>query len=337
MAQTQTINKIEISPKTILLIFGFYFLFQILYLVKDIILGLFVAVILSTALNPLVSKLEKLRIPRAISVLIIYLLLIVFVVFSISTIVPPLVQQTTNLIKSFPSDIITQNIHLEQLNFQAIELLSSQLTNVLSVIKVISSTFSIIVAIVTFLVITFYLLIERKHLHRYIKIFFNSKEAEKEAEAFVNKFELQIGGWVRGEFILMMTIGVMTYIGLSLLRIEYALPLALAAGILEAVPNIGPTLSAIPAILVAYGTTMNPVTTLFVVALYILVQQLENHIIVPKVMQSSVGVNPLVTILTILVGLKLGGIIGGVLAVPIFLVLKLVYQDLIKPRNQLQT
>ena len=100
---------------------------------------------------------------------------------------------------------------------------------------------------------------------------------------------------------------------------------------LEIVPNIGPTIAAVPAALVPMMTGQNPITSIFVIALYILIQQVENNLIVPKVMQSAVGIHPLVTIILIIMGLKISGISGAVLAVPVFLVIKVIYNEVIQP------
>jgi predicted PurR-regulated permease PerM len=124
---------------------------------------------------------------------------------------------------------------------------------------------------------------------------------------------------VRGELTLMTIIGVLTYIGLSLLGIPYALPLAILAGFLEIIPGIGPILSAIPGILL--GLTISPVMAIAAAALYFLIQQIENTVIVPKVMQKATGINPLVTMISLAVGFKMAGVLGAILAVPIVIVL----------------
>jgi predicted PurR-regulated permease PerM len=122
----------------------------------------------------------------------------------------------------------------------------------------------------------------------------------------------------------MITIGVITYIGLSLLSIPYAIPLALAAGLLEILPNLGPTLAAVPAVAIAYFTT-GPAMAGFIVLFYTIVQQLENNLIVPKIMKDNVDVNPLTTILVILIGFKVGSVLGALLAVPFYILVRSIY------------
>jgi predicted PurR-regulated permease PerM len=118
----------------------------------------------------------------------------------------------------------------------------------------------------------------------------------------------------------MVLIGFLVYLGLTLLHLEFALPLAILAGLLEIVPTIGPIVSAIPAVLVAISTS--PVLALSVVALYFIIQQLENNLVVPLVMKRSVGLSPLVTILSVMIGARLAGVVGAILAIPAFLVIQ---------------
>ena len=123
----------------------------------------------------------------------------------------------------------------------------------------------------------------------------------------------------------------MTYIGLALLHIEFALPLAIIAGILEIVPMIGPIISAVPAVLLALA--ISPVLALSVAVLYIIVQQIENNIFVPIVMKRSVGLSPLVTILSLLIGARLDGIGGAVVSVPIVLVFQVILASILGTKN----
>jgi len=124
----------------------------------------------------------------------------------------------------------------------------------------------------------------------------------------------------------MTIVGVLSFVGLRLLGIEFALPLAILAGLLEIIPNIGPIVSAIPAVL--SGLTVSPLMGLAVAALYFLIQQIENSIIVPRVMQKVVGVNPLVTILSLAIGFKLAGVAGAILAIPVVLVIQVATSEI---------
>lgn len=317
-------RTIELSHRTI--IFTVFFLAFVWFLAQiiQIIIALFIAILLMTALNPAVDKLARAKIPRPFAILIVYLLLVGVVVLGLAWIIPPFVDQATRLVNRFPSLVDQAGGWFESLGISGIDksIIDSQISQVgnipFDIVRFTVSFFSNIVLVFSVLVITFYLLIERKNLDKYLLILFGD-DGEKRAKKFVDRLEARLGGWVRGEITLMSIIGVMTYIGLRLLGIPYALPLAIFAGILEAVPNIGPVISAIPGVVIAL--TISPVMGLAAAALYFLVQQLENSLIVPKVMQKATGVNPLVTILSLAIGFHLAGPLGAILAVPIVIVI----------------
>jgi predicted PurR-regulated permease PerM len=148
----------------------------------------------------------------------------------------------------------------------------------------------------------------------------------------MNNIESSLGSWVNAQLLLMLIIGLLSYIGYLVLGLKYAVPLAIIAGLLEAIPNIGPIVTTVIASL--FALTISPLTALFTVIFGILVQQLENNFIVPKVMSKSVGLNPLVTILLIISGSQLAGIVGALLAIPLFLTIQAVVKGLSKDPEQ---
>ena len=120
--------------------------------------------------------------------------------------------------------------------------------------------------------------------------------------------------WLRGQLILVLIIGALSFIGLTILQVKYALVLAMIAGISELIPYVGPIIGAIPAVFLASSQSLFKAG--LVIILYVVIQQLENQIIVPKVMQRSVGLSPLVIIIVMLIGARLAGVVGLLLAVP---------------------
>jgi len=316
-------KKVEISHRTIIFtvffLLGLWFLFEI----RQIILALFVSLILMSAFNPSVNRLEKWRFPRWLAILIIYLGVLGILILGLAGIIPALIEQTGSFVEKIP-------LLFRQFTFLGIDsnILASQIAQLgtipANILKLTVSLFSNIIAVFALFVITFYLLLERRNLDTYLQVLF-AGGGEKKAKEFVDKVEERLGSWVRGEMTLMIIIGVTIYVGLKLLGIDFALPLAILAGVLEIVPNIGPIISAAPAVLM--GLVISPVMALAVAALYFLVQQAENTLIVPKVMQKTVGVNPLVTILSLAVGFKLAGPIGAVLAVPAVLLIEVVISE----------
>lgn len=310
-------KKIEISHRTIIFTILFLTLLWVVFQVREIILMLFVSLILMSAFNPAVDRLEKLRLPRGVAILIVYVLVWTVVGLVVAGIVPALVDQTSRLIHLIPSAI--SQVELFNSNQQAItqQLLSQIGTLPENLLKFTVGLFGNLLAVLTTLVMTFYLLLERKHLNKYLSTIWGGDKSAHIAKT-INEIERRLGSWVRGELVLMLAVGTFTYIGLSILGVDIALPLSILAGILEIVPNIGPTISAVPAVLVAL--TIHPLTALATASLYFLVQLTENNLLVPKVMQKAVGVNPLISILGLMVGLRLAGPAGAILAIPTIIV-----------------
>jgi len=326
-------NKIEISHKTIIFTVVFLALLYIIYLIMDVLLLLFIAFLISTAINPLVSKLENYKIPRSLSIAVVYILLIGSIVGAIAGIVPPLVTETSKLISQIPiPESLSNDIKNLNINLQDLDVIASQLNSIPKVLGVIGSAITVVAVLLTVMVMSFYILKERKHLYKSFTWIFSENKPKNKAENFVNRIEEQIGGWVRGELALMLIVGTLTFIGLRLLNISFALPLAIVAGLFEILPSIGPTISAIPAVIVAFITT-TPTMAIAVTALYILVQQLENSFIVPFVMRKAAGMNPIITILTVLIGFRLGGFGGAALAIPLYLVFRVSYKEYLKIKN----
>jgi predicted PurR-regulated permease PerM len=311
-------RKVEVSHRTIiftvLLLLSLWFLFQI----REIIFTLFIAFILMAALNPTIDRMEKFKIPRPIAILFIYIVFFGSVGVIIAGIIPPFLDQTSTLLERIPR-------YVEEINLPWLdkEVVLAQFSNLGSVpenlIKITVNVFTNVIAVFILAVITFYLLMERKKLGKYIDVLF-SGDNQQRANEFIERTEKRLGSWVRAEFLLMTIIGLMSYVGLRVLGIDFSLPLAVFAGFLEVVPNIGPTISAIPAVI--FGLTISPLYGLAVAALYFLIQQIENSFIVPRVMLKALAINPLVVIISLAVGWKLGGIMGVILAIPVFLVIQ---------------
>ncbi len=320
-------RKIEISHRTIIFTVVFLLILWLLYFLKGVLVLLFFALILMAALNPLVDRLERWRLPRALAIALIYLLIFTVIGLAIWGVIPPLITQTQNLVSRFPS-------YLESLGWLGVDkqVVYNQLNQLTEKLGVISSGiirtfvgfFQNLINIVVLLVISFYLLLERKNLGSYLSRFFGGN-AEKTGTRIMDQIEKKLGGWIRAEVLLMIIIGLMTFIGLSLLGIDYALPLAIFAGLLEIIPTIGPFISAIPAVLV--GLLISPLMALAVAALYFLVQQIENNFIVPQLMAKECGINPLITIIALIAGFKLGGVVGAILAVPIILLIEIILTE----------
>lgn len=319
-------RKIDVSHRTIIFTVTFLLGLWILYQIKDLLILLFISVILMSALVPLINFFIKLRIPKVISILITYVIIISAISGIIIGFLPLLIEQSNRLISTVPPFLI------EYFNITNIDqtFLQTQLTdlskNLLSWTLVF---FDNLITIIFLLVLTFYLLLEREELEKHLSSFFLNQEMR--VKNLIIKIEEKLGAWVRGQLSLSLIIGILAYIGLILLNMPYALTLALLAGLLEVVPVIGPIVAAIPAVVIAF--TISPVLAGGVAAMYFVIQQLENNLIVPQVMKRAVGLNPLVIILAIAIGSRLLGIIGALLAVPLTVVLQIIFTDVLMEKK----
>lgn len=321
-------QKIEISYKTIIFTVVFLLGLALLWSIKDILVLLFVCLVFMEALNPTISRLEKLKIPRPVAIIFVYFFVVSIFIFALAGMVPILLTQTSELIRILPSTL--QNVQI--LGLSAIDL-TSQFKLLESIPADIARTivllFSNLFSGFVILVITFYLLLERRHLDKYSLKVSGAKGQILIAKIF-DELEGRLGSWVNGQIILMLIIGILSYIGYLLIGLPYALPLALIAGLLEIVPNIGPIIATFLAALV--GLTISPLTAGLAVVWGLVIQQIENNFIVPKIMKAAVGINPVVTILTIATGAKIGGVGGALLAVPIFLTIETVIKILLEKK-----
>ncbi len=303
---------------------GLYFT----YMVRGILVQVFLALIIMVGLNPAVNVLHKrLRLPRALSAFVVYIIMLVSLIGTFALIMPPLVRELYQLLKIVNIPIPVLQDQINNLNFTVSELsdLAQRVgTSFNFILSVVTATFSSVFTFFTVLVISFYLLLDRPRLYKKLSWFTHKEEHLALAREFIDELETQLGGWVRGQLVLMILIGLVTYAGLLAIRVPYALPLAILAGMLEVLPNLGPTLASVPAIALAFFT-LGPVGGAITLAFYVVVQQLENNLIVPKIMKDNADVNPLIAILVILVGLKLYGVMGALLAVPTYILIRLVY------------
>lgn len=318
---------IEISHKTIIFTLALLFSLWLVFQIRDILFGLFIALILAGALNPTVSRLEKKGLPRWLSGLLLYIILILVLVGCLAIVVPSVVAQMGELVKTFPS--LTSGLNF--LPFSG-DFLSSQVSGISAfsgkLFSFTVSVFSNVFSVLMILMVSFYLLLEHHNLDKYLLEFFG-KSVQEKGHGIVRKLERVLGNWVRAQLLLMLFVALLSYLGYSLLGLKFALPLAIIAGLLEIIPGLGPYLGAIPAVLIGFFTS--PLVALAVAAWAFIVQQVENSYLVPRVMAKVVGVNPVISLVSIIVGVKLAGVGGALLAIPTYLTARILLQEFIKP------
>jgi predicted PurR-regulated permease PerM len=318
------IEKVEISRRTIVFTVLLLASLWLVYYIKDIILEIFVSLLIMSILNPTVKSFSKLKIPRTLAIVIVYLLMFGVVGTTIAALIPSLINQTSKFVSAIPEYLSNFGIfgpYSEQVLGQIIAQVG---TFPSQFAKVLLSVFSNVLGVVTVLIFAFYLLVAREKLDDQLEYLFGSKKS-KEIDRLIKILELKMGGWARGQLALMLLIWGATYIGLFLLGMPFALPLSILAGLLEIIPIIGPAISAVPSVIIGFG--ISPIVGFAVAALYFLIQQLENYLFVPKVMEKSVGVNPMVTLLALAIGFRLAGMVGILISVPVLITIQTIVSE----------
>lgn len=300
----------------------------LLFHIRGILISVFISYIIMAALLPAVNYLTRLKFPKILAVLIPYLSAFLLIFLLVIPLIPFVVAQISSLVAGLPRylDNLTNlfGFHIDQ------ALVNDHLTKEISsisknAVNFTGKIFGGLLSTLTILVVSFYLLnyddsFKRKFTHLFIK------EEREHVHKTLQTIDTKLGAWLRGQLFLCFVIGLATFIILSILQMPYALPLALIAGILEILPTLGPILSAIPAVVVAL--TISPTLALAVAVAYLLIQTVENNLLVPKIMQHAVGLNPVVVILSIMIGANLLGITGALLAIPFVSFVKVVIKSL---------
>ena len=317
-------RTIEIAPKTILytalIIIGLY----LIWLTKDLSFSLFLAFIISSGLQKPIAFLQKRNFSRKMAAITVFILFVVSIIGLVLAIVPPIVSETAGFINNFPSIAMGLNARLRS-NIIRLDTLGQYVPELTSrSLQLVSNIFTNIFFIISTLFFSFYFLLDHTFITETAKKILPTVP-EREIIDFVHKAEKRVGGWLGSEVMLMITVGVLVFIGLQILGISYALPLAVLAGLLEVIPNIGPLISLVPGVIIGFSVSNE--MGFIVTILYIVVQLLENNVIVPFIMRHTIGLNPIVTLIALVLGDRLAGVMGMILAVPTVLFLSVVLTE----------
>ncbi len=313
-------EELENSTQIILKIIFAGLVLSFLWTIREVIIILTLAIILASAMEPLVNYLKQHKIPRPVSVTAVYLLVLGLLTWIFYSIIPLVVEQTKILVSNFPSymQIFQERFGSVVGSSSAMELSQQLLSGLTNESSVVSGTFGIfngVISAVSILVIAFYLVAEQKGMNRFVSSLIPGRHREFSLN-ILEKIQKKMGLWILGQIIASVVMFLITWAGLSVLKIQYALVLAIIAGLLEVVPYIGPIVSSIPAIF--FGLIQGgPPLALGVAFLYLLLHELEGYILIPKIMEKTVGTSPLVVLVAVLVGFKLAGTVGIVIAVPL--------------------
>ena len=331
--------NIAITPGTIMVIIIFCLCLWVLYEIRDIIPIIIAALIFAASITPGVRFLSKFKIPVPISVVAIYLFVFSIFSFFLISIIPLLIDQSALFFRNLPQIIqlfkeLTEGSFAEPFINQyltSFNLDTSSIANYLKGIFNIASVglisiFSSVVNFVLFLILTFLFASDPKGVDNFVYVLSPVKHRDY-LFGLWKKSQDKISDWFKGQLVLVFVIGAITYFPLVLLDIPNALLLAVFAGFMELIPLFGPILGAIPALLMAL-TTGDLTTVLLVAAAFLLIQQLENNLLYPLVVNKIVGIPSVLIILSIVIGGILAGFIGVLISVPVAAILQQVYLDI---------
>lgn len=314
----------------------------LLVTLRAIALQVLFAVILAAGLRPLVDRLQAAGLPRALAVLLIYLLLILALVALMVAVIPPVVDQVAEVVDNLPvySQRVTDGLRDLRQRFPFLPPLDEQVvaqaralggqlgalaSQALVVARFAANVFGALLSTFLLLLITLYLIVDGPRIREYF-ISFLAPERRPRVRAVMDRMGLRMGGWLVGQVTLSVTVGLVSFVGLSLLGVPGAVVLAVLAAIGEAIPIVGPVASAVPAVIVA--ATTSPVLALLTAGLFLGIQQVENNLLVPKVMERAVKLHPLAVVLALLAGAGLQGIVGAIVAVPVAAAVSVVLDEI---------
>jgi predicted PurR-regulated permease PerM len=188
-----------------------------------------------------------------------------------------------------------------------------------------------IVGFVTILIVTFYVLVDSRNLQlSFLRLF--PMRARPRVDAVTRTITVKVSAWLAGQALLGAIIGITSAVGLWVIGIPFFYVLALISAIGELIPVIGPILAAVPAIAVASTVSLQKV--LLVIVFFVVQQQVENHVLVPKVMSRQVGVSPVTVIVALLIGGRLLGVVGALLAVPTAAIVQVLITELLDQKEK---
>lgn len=331
-----------LTPLTLLVtLFAAFFLYK----VQSVVVLLIVGILLATALaGPTELLTRRVRLPRPLAILVVFLALLGFVGGFFALIIPPLAGEVSHFARTVPNLLADWRAQVERSDnplvrnaaprvFQALDEQTqggavAVPTNL--AVGVVYGIGDALVSLFTIFLIVFYWLTEKALIKRAVGRL--APRQQGRIYQLWDDVELKLGSWIRGQLLLMLIVGVSATIAYGVMGLPFWLLLGVIAGLTEAIPNIGPALGAIPAVLLALSVDWR--LALAVLAFVAVLQLVENAVLVPRIMRGALGLSPLTVILAILAGSEFRGVVGALLAVPIAGALSVILADLLREKRE---
>lgn len=330
--ETPRVVPAHISLATFVRFLVITFVLLVLWILRDIIVLIFLSMVFAATISPLVRKFERIRIPRVAGVTIIYCIIISIVLFFVALLIPAIRDEATTLSNSnYIEKVMTffSDSPVSIGSFATKENVSTFSKGIFAGVKGVAGGFASFLLV---LVITFYFTIDERNIRRFWVRLVPKRYRDRVTNIARQSVE-RIGSWFRGQLLVSLAIGVLSYIAFYFLGVPDALLLALIGAIAAFIPVIGAVVGVAPAVLLAL--TVSNMTALIVLAIGIAINAFIANAVVPKVMSKAVGLNPVVIVIVMLVGTQLAGGVGLLLAIPIASVVDIIVKEL-KPKERLE-
>lgn len=346
-------TPIEISTgtiaKTALIFLIFFLLYKLLFTIYGLVLAILAAVVIASAIEPAAEWFQRYRIPRVPAVLTVYVIAAAVLGGLVYLFIPPLISETIRFISALPNYIDSfelKNVPFDTGVFESGAQTFSQslsFSDLLSelrsfgsrvsggLVQSVSTIFGGIASFILIVVFSFYLSVQPNGVDNFLRVVTPLKY-EDYVIGLWHRSQRKIGRWMQGQLLLVLIMGVLSYLGLMVLGVRHALLLAVLAGLAELIPLFGPIIAALPALGVAAIDGGLPLA-LLVGGFYLILQQFENHLIYPLVIRKVVGVPALLIIIALIIGGKLAGFLGIILAVPAAAVMQELAGDIEKSKQ----
>src|SRR5499427_7200492 len=327
--------------ETVLTVAGVAIAIATLWAAREALMLVYVSALIAMGFSPIVVVIEqrhargRRKVPRWLAILIIYLAILGVIVLVGLMVIPPLVAQAESLWTKLPAEfnrfqnfliqhkLMTHRVTLEEAVQNAPS--GSGGNAVGTVLVAISSVIGGLFGLITILILTFYLLIEAGAMFEYL-VRFVPHGRRGDVTVAARQSVAKISAWLRAQFVLAGVMGTFAAVGLGLMNVPYFYVIALIAAVGETIPIVGPVIGGITAVTVA--VTVSPKLALMVGIYFLVLHQLEANILVPKIMERSVGVSPVAVMIALLIGGSLMGIVGAILAVPTTALISVIVEEL---------
>jgi predicted PurR-regulated permease PerM len=322
----------------------------LLYYIRDKVLIVLTAVVIASSIEPATKKLAKYKVPRVLSVIMVYVVIISSIVGLLYFFIPPLLDEVAGFLTLLPQYVNGQTIPVNSIlpvSDQTIHNIATSLPvgDVITQLqtrvsglgssfwKTVSAIFGNILSFIIIFVLSFYFAVQETGIDDFLELVTPPKH-QKYVLGLWRRSQMKIGLWMQGQLLLGFIVGIFLYLVLTIFGIRYAFLLAIFAALCELIPLFGPILAAIPG--VAIGLTDGGVHLGVIVGLiYLIIHQFENHLLYPLVVKKVVGVPPILVILALIVGGQLAGFLGIILSVPVAVVIQEFVDDVRKHRQSL--